>query len=122
MTPPPTPSNPPEAETAQPRIDYCAVEESPPFLELKHRHRRFVFPVAALFLAWYFGYVLLAAFAPEFVATPVWGLVNVGLLLGLSQFVTTFAITTAYVMFANRRLDPLAASMRTELENQEAAS
>jgi uncharacterized membrane protein (DUF485 family) len=54
-------------------------------------------------------------------STRVFGNINVGLLLGLGQFVTTFAITTWYVSYANRKLDPLAEEIRTDLEKQEAA-
>ena len=68
------------------------------------------------FLAWYFLYVLLADYAHDFMATPVFGNVNVGLLLGLAQFVTTFAVTTWYVWWANRRFDPLADEIRHDLE------
>jgi len=100
---------------------YTEAEASPRFRELKRRHRSFVLPVAALFLLWYFAYVILADYAHEFMSTPVFGNVNVGLLLGLGQFVTTFAITTWYVAFANRRLDPLADELRGELESKEAA-
>ena len=110
-------------ETAPPGgIDYIAVEESPPFQELKRKQRSFVFPLAALFLIWYFVYVLLAAFAPEFMGQRVWGDITIGLLLGLGQFVTTFAITMLYVSFANRTLDPRAEALRDELENASAAS
>lgn len=101
------------------RIDYIAVEDSPRFRELKRAHRGFVFPLAVFFLIWYFIYVLLAGWAPGFMAQKVFGDVNVGLLIGLAQFVTTFAITMAYVSFANRRLDPRSAALREELENQE---
>jgi uncharacterized membrane protein (DUF485 family) len=52
----------------------------------------------------------------------VWGDITVGLLLGLGQFVTTFAITMAYVSFANRRLDPVATEIREELEKAEVRS
>jgi len=96
-------------------VDYLAVEESPKFKELKRRHRSFVLPVAALFLIWYLAYVLLADYAHDFMAAPVFGNVNVGLLLGLGQFVTTFAITMWYVWYANRKLDPLAEELRTTL-------
>ena len=96
--------------------DYTEVAESPDFRELQRRHRSFVFPLAVLFLIWYFVYVLLAAYAHEFMATPVFGSVNVGLLFGLGQFVTTFIITMAYVRYANRKLDPLAEKIRGELE------
>jgi uncharacterized membrane protein (DUF485 family) len=52
----------------------------------------------------------------------VWGDITVGLLFGLGQFVTTFAITMAYVWYANRKLDPIAEEIRSDLEKQEAAS
>jgi uncharacterized membrane protein (DUF485 family) len=49
-------------------------------------------------------------------ATKVIGNVNIGLLLGLAQFLTTFIITGVYVKFAGRQLDGRAAAIRTELE------
>ena len=52
-------------------------------------------------------------------AIQVFGNVNVGLLIGLGQFVTTFVITGLYVRFANRELDPRAAAIRTEMEGRE---
>ncbi|ALJ19687.1 DUF485 domain-containing protein [Microbacterium sp. No. 7] len=101
-------------------IDYVAVENSPRFRELKKKHRSVVWPLSVFFLVWYFVYVLLSSFAIDFMATRVWGDVTVGLLLGLGQFVTTFAITMGYVWFANNRLDPMAAEIRSDLERQEA--
>jgi uncharacterized membrane protein (DUF485 family) len=96
--------------------DFQSTEQSESFQTLKRRHRGFVFPVAVVFLLWYFAYVLLAAYAHDFMATPVWGNVNVGLLFGLGQFVTTFVITTAYVVYSNRKIDPLAEQIRADLE------
>ncbi len=96
--------------------EFERIRSSERFETLKRRHRSFVFPVAALFLVWYFVYVLLADYAHDFMATPVIGNINVGLLLGLLQFVSTFAITTWYVSFANRRLDPIAEEIRSNAE------
>ena len=110
-----------EHTTSSTSTAYTETQVSPRFIELKRRHRSFVLPVAALFLLWYFAYVILADYAHDFMATPVFGNINIGLLLGLGQFVTTFAITTWYVMYANRRLDPLADEIRDELEAKEAA-
>lgn len=104
------------SDSAPETRDYTEVAESADFRELQRRHRSFVFPLAVLFLIWYFVYVLLAAYAHDFMATPVIGSVNVGLLFGLGQFVTTFVITMAYVRYANRRLDPLSEKLRGELE------
>ena len=95
---------------------FLAVQASPEFQELRTRLRRFVFPMTAFFLVWYGLYVLLGAFAHEFMATKVFGNINVGLLIGLGQFLTTFVITGLYVRFANRELDPRAAAIREQLE------
>jgi len=103
-------------------IDYIAVEESERFRGLKRMQRSFIFPLAAFFLVWYFAYVLLAAFAVDFMSQRVWGDITVGLLFGLGQFVTTFAITMAYVSFANRKLDPIATEIREDLEKAQVNS
>ena len=68
---------------------YAEVQQSTEYQELRRKFRRFVFPMTALFLAWYFLYVLLAAFAPEFMAIKLFGNINVGLVLGLGQFAST---------------------------------
>ena len=74
--------------------------------------------MTAFFLVWYATYVLLGAFAHDFMAIKVLGNVNVGLLLGLGQFVTTFVITGLYVRFANKELDPRAEAIRSKLESE----
>jgi uncharacterized membrane protein (DUF485 family) len=104
------------ANTAQQFVDMQASAE---FQELRNRLRRFVFPMTAFFLLWYATYVLLGAFAHEFMAIQVFGNVNVGLLIGLGQFLSTFVITGLYVRFANRELDPRAAAIRSEMEGTE---
>ncbi|MCK0173053.1 DUF485 domain-containing protein [Mycobacterium sp. 852013-51886_SCH5428379] len=95
---------------------YLAMQASPEFQDLRHRLRRFVFPMSAAFLIWYASYVLLGAFAHDFMAIQVWGNINVGLLIGIGQFVTTFLITGIYVRYANRVIDPRATALREELE------
>jgi uncharacterized membrane protein (DUF485 family) len=98
------------------RTVYQDVQESPDFQELRSRLRRFVFPASVGFLLWYLAYVLMASYAREFMAVKVLGNINVGLLFGLLQFVSTFAITTFYVRYADRRLDPLAEQIRERIE------
>ncbi|PXW35926.1 UNVERIFIED_CONTAM: uncharacterized membrane protein (DUF485 family) [Williamsia faeni] len=106
-------SQPRPAPDAQAFID---MQASPEFQDLRRRLRTFVFPLTAFFLSWYALYVLLATYATDFMATKVLGNINLGLILGLAQFVSTFVITAVYVRFANRELDPRAAAIREELE------
>ena len=96
--------------------EYLAAQNSPEFVELKKKFRAFAFPMTAAFFSWYLLYVLLSTYASDFMATDVFGNVNIGLLLGLGQFVSTFVITHLYVNHANKRTDPIADEMRERLE------
>lgn len=96
--------------------DYQRVQRSEEFQALRRRFRNFVFPMTGLFLVWYFVYVLLANYAHDFMSTKVWGNITVGLLFGLGQFVSTFAITMIYARWANNRQDAVAERLRRHIE------
>jgi len=115
-----------EAQSAQgstpPHVDYPAVQKSEQFQRLRSKHRKFVFPVLIVCLVWYFAYVLLASYAHDFMSTPVFGSVNIAMVMGLAQVVTTFAVTTWYVSYANRELDPTAEAIRNKIEAGESVA
>ena len=100
-------------------LDYEQVQDSPEFQALRRRFRHFVFPMTAFFFLWYLTYVLLADYAHDFMSTKVWGTINVGLLMGLGQFVTTFAITMIYARWANKKQDPMADELRQRIEGRD---
>jgi len=97
---------------------YERIHRSADFGTLRSRRRRFIVPATAFFLGWYFLYVLCAAFAPGFMSRRVYRWIDVGLVFGLLQFVTTFALTMVYAWWAGRRFDPLADGLREEWERQ----
>ena len=98
---------------------YQQIQRSPEFRALRSRWRRYIFLMSGLFLAWFLLYVLLADFATGLVNTRIGGTnFTVGLALGLLQFLSTFVITTLYVRYADRNLDPEAASLRTMVEEK----
>ncbi|WP_280386806.1 DUF485 domain-containing protein [Nocardia wallacei] len=105
-----------EEQAGEPSGDWARAYDSPEFQRLRRRFRLFVFPMTALFLAWYALYVLLADYAHDFMSTRVVGTINVGLILGLLQFVSTFVITGLYVRYADRELDPIADELRADME------
>jgi uncharacterized membrane protein (DUF485 family) len=82
------------------------IRQTDEFRTLRRRLTTFIFPMSALFLASYLTFVLLSAYAKDFVSTKVIGVINLGILLGLSQFVTSIIITLGYARYAKRRLDP----------------
>lgn len=102
---------------ARPEDPYLALQSTPEFQELRRKFRGFVFPMTAFFISWYFLYVLLSIFAPAFMGIQVFGNITLGLILGLGQFVTTFAITFIYARWANREFDPLADRLGQRLED-----
>jgi uncharacterized membrane protein (DUF485 family) len=107
----------PPPERAIPTAEeYERMQASPEFAELRKRFRNFAFPMTAAFLAWYLLYVLLSTYAVDFMSEQVVGNINVGLLFGLGQFVSTFLITWLYIRHADRKLDPIATQIRDELE------
>lgn len=105
-----------------PTIDedaYVAVQGSPEFIELRRKFRNFAFPLTAAFLLWYFAYVLLSIFARPFMSQDIGlGNLNLGHVLGLLQFATTFFITWLYLRHMRKNIDPLAADLRAKLEGK----
>ena len=91
------------------------MQQSPEFQELRSTFRGFTFPVMIVSLVWYLFYVIFATFSPELFGRPFLGL-NIGLWMGLLQFITTFLITYVYVNWANKNIEPRAAHIREEME------
>ena len=91
---------------------YDELAASDDFHELRRRYRAFVVPYTVAFLSWYLLYVLMSSWANDFMDTKIVGNINVALVFGLLQFVSTFTIAVLYSRFASRRLDPLAGTLR----------
>jgi uncharacterized membrane protein (DUF485 family) len=70
------------------------------------------------FFVWYALYVLLSAYARGFMSVKIVGHINVALVFGLLQFVSTFVIAWLYARYASRRLDPLAEQLRGRVEGR----
>ena len=97
-------------------ITYEDVRASREFTQVHRRFRRFAVPTVLGVLAWYFLYVVLAAFFPGLMGIRVAGEINVGLCLGGLQFVSTFAVTALYLRWARTTLDPMVDRLCDRLE------
>ncbi|MEV4429250.1 DUF485 domain-containing protein [Streptomyces sp. R-07] len=116
---PPPPRNGTETDhgPASPTTEqFVEVQEGAEFGELRRTYRSFAFPLTLAFIAWYLLYVLLSNYAGGFMGTKVFGNINVALVLGLGQFLTTFLIAWLYSRHAANRLDPKAEAIRTRME------
>lgn len=120
-----TDSPPPPAQSATTTTDrpglptteeFVRVQESEEFGELRSSFRSFAFPLTIGFVAWYLLYVLLSNYAGDFMGTKLFGNINVALVLGGLQFLTTFLIAWWYARHASAKLDPKAEAIKNQME------
>ncbi|WP_213451141.1 DUF485 domain-containing protein [Rhizomonospora bruguierae] len=110
---PETVSTEPEPERGR----YLAVQQSAEFAGLRKALRGFVFPATVAFFLWYALYVILSAYARGFMNTRIGDThINIALIFGLLQFVSTFLIAWYYARYAARKVDPIADKIRHDLE------
>ena len=87
---------------------YAELHATPEFAELRKKFRGFVIPATIAFMSWYLLYVVMSNWAHDFMSTQVVGNINVALVFGLLQFVSTFLIAWLYGRYMGRNVDPIA--------------
>jgi uncharacterized membrane protein (DUF485 family) len=97
---------------------YDRLHATPEFQELKKRHTSFVLPATIAFLSWYLLYVVMSMWAHDFMSKEVVGNINVALVFGLLQFVTTFLIAWLYARYMRSKVDPLARDLEAEYRKE----
>jgi uncharacterized membrane protein (DUF485 family) len=97
---------------------YDELHDSADFVELRRRFRNFAFPATGAFLAWYLLYVVMSNWADGFMSKQVVGHVNVALVFGLLQFLSTFVIAYLYSRYMNRNVDSLARDVELRFNNE----
>lgn len=88
------------------------------FVELRRRYLSFAFPATIAFMAWYILYIVCNNWARDFMNTQVIGNINIALIFGLLQFVSTFLIAYLYSRYSTKNLDPLATKLQDEFESE----
>ncbi|MFI9570974.1 DUF485 domain-containing protein [Microbispora rosea] len=98
---------------------YERIQAGEQFQELRRRYRSWAFPMTIAFLVWYLLYVVLSGFARDFMGAKLFGNINVALVFGVLQFVSTFLIAWAYSRHAAAKLDPIADELHGEAESRD---
>jgi uncharacterized membrane protein (DUF485 family) len=101
----------PQPPAREPTYDWERIEHSPEFQELVHKRRSFVVPATIFFLVYYMGFILLAGYAEDFMASSVYEGLTVGYTLALTQFLMVFVLGIMYLRKSDREYDPLARSV-----------
>jgi uncharacterized membrane protein (DUF485 family) len=97
---------------------YEELHRTSEFQDLRRRYRSFAIPWTIVFLSWYLLYVIASGWAHDFMSTKVVGNINIALIFGLLQFVSTFGIAWLYSRHATNELDPLAATLQSRYEQE----
>jgi uncharacterized membrane protein (DUF485 family) len=88
--------------------DWESIGRAPEFLQLYRRRQRLQNGLLVIALLYFFALPIGAGYFPQLFRIRVWGVVNVGLLFALSQFLVAAAVAISYARIAARRIDPLA--------------
>jgi len=108
----------PEKATPQAQAAYDRIHATDDFRRLQKAYRGFVVPMTIAFMAWYLLYVLCSNYAGDFMSTKVFGNVNIALIFGLLQFVTTFGVAYWYSQYSAKHMDPIADALNDEYEKE----
>ncbi len=110
-----------EPERVHQRSDhpiYAELQQSSEFGELRRKFRAFVFPATVAFMTWYLLYVVLSNWATDFMSTTVVGNINIALVFGVLQFVSTFLIAWLYGRYMNDHVDPIGRDLNARYDER----
>jgi len=97
---------------------YQQIENSAHFRELVEKRQRFAFTLSIIMLIIYVGFILLIAFAPQWLGTPLHAGTSVtrGIPIGIGVIVISFLLTGVYVWRANGEFDRLTKVVMSEVK------
>lgn len=99
-------------------VIYERIEKSALFKELVQKRQRFALLLTAIMLVLYYGFILLIAFAPGWLGTPLHEGTNVtrGIPIGIGLIVVSFLLTGVYVWRANGEFDRMTRALLKEVK------
>jgi uncharacterized membrane protein (DUF485 family) len=93
------------------------VRRNPKYHELVSKRTRFGRILAILMLIIYYGFILLIAYAPKFLGTPIsaGSVTTIGIPIGIGVILSAFVLTGIYVARANSEFDRLTNEIKREV-------
>lgn len=96
------------------------IKNDPNFQELTTKRSRFAWQLSAAMLIVYFAFILLIAFEPSVLGTPLGSdsVTTVGIPVGVIIIVFAFALTGIYVKRANTEFDDLTNKIKAKAKGE----
>jgi uncharacterized membrane protein (DUF485 family) len=97
---------------------YERIHKNPKFTQLVKKRSRFAWTLSITILLIYYTFILLIAFSPETLGTPLFegGVTTIGIPVGIAIIVAAFVLTGLYVRRANKEFDKLNSEIVREVE------
>lgn len=94
------------------------IEQHPLFQQLVHKRQSFALLLSLIMLVLYVGFILLIAFAPGWLGSPLHAGTNVtrGIPIGVGLIVVSFVLTGVYVWRANGEFDRMTKKILSEVQ------
>ncbi|MGL6072410.1 DUF485 domain-containing protein [Craterilacuibacter sp.] len=85
------------------------VQSNPKFIELVHKKTSYGWKMSAIMLLIYYGFILILAFKPTLLGTPIaqGSVITIGIPIGVFIIVSAFLLTGLYTRKANSEFDTL---------------
>jgi len=99
-------------------IIYQRIEKSERFKELVSKRQRFATLLSIIMLVIYVGFILLIAFAPGWLGTPLHEGTSVtrGIPIGIGIIIISFLLTAVYIWRANGEFDRMTRELLKEVQ------
>ncbi|MDP2835210.1 MAG: DUF485 domain-containing protein [Pseudomonadota bacterium] len=89
-------------------MNWAAIDSDPRFQALHRKKTTFLWGLMIFSVIYYFMLPIGAAYFQDLFKIKVWGVVNVGILFALSEFVVAWTIAYVYSKKANAEFDTMA--------------
>jgi uncharacterized membrane protein (DUF485 family) len=97
-----------------------AIKNDPDFIQLVKTRSSFAWTLTIIMLVIYFGFVLMIAFDPKLLGTPLsaGSVTTIGIPIGIGVIVSAFILTGIYVRRANGEFDELTAKIKSKVKGE----
>jgi uncharacterized membrane protein (DUF485 family) len=96
------------------------IKNDPDYIKLVAERSKFAWTLTIVMLVIYFGFVLVIAFDPAILGTPLFegSVTTVGIPVGIGVILSAFVLTGIYVRRANTEFDELTAQIKSKAKGE----
>lgn len=96
------------------------IKNDPDYVRLIRERSRFAWILTIVMLVIYFGFVLVIAFDPKLLGTPLFAnsVTTIGIPIGVGVIISAFILTGIYVRRANTEFDDLTARIKAKAKGE----